>query len=112
CGDKDLSRGRGIAMEKVVPGGEGWEIYRFSFPSGAMSGKAMLLGSDGLPIFVVTESGGVAGIYKPAQLGVQDGDPAPLTRVGEWRAMQTGTSNPQGPVGEATVTGAAMTADG
>jgi hypothetical protein len=111
CGDKDLVRDRGIAMEKVVPDGEGWEIYRFSFPSGKMNGKAMLLGTDGLPIFVVTESGGVAGIYKPSQLGAQDGDAAPLTRVGEWRAMQTGTPNPLGAVGEGTVTGAAMTAD-
>jgi hypothetical protein len=111
CGDKDLVRERGIAMEKVVPDGAGWEIYRFSFPSGKLSGKAMLLGSDGLPIFVITESAGVAGIYKPAQLGPEDGEAAPLTRVGEWRAMQTGTPNPQGAVGEGTVTGAAMTAD-
>jgi hypothetical protein len=111
CGDTDRSR-QSIAMEKVVPGADGWEIYRFSFPDGAkLQAKAMLLGADGLPIFLAEESPGVTGIFKPAQLGQQGGSPAPLTRVGQWTPLQTGTSNPQGAAGQSTVTGAAMTAD-
>jgi hypothetical protein len=111
CGDPDQTR-RSIALEKVVPEGAGWEIYRFSFPSGSLQAKAMLLTATGLPIFLAAESG-VTGIYTTSQLPQQNNqDPLALQRVGEWKPMQTGTPNPQGPVGEATVTGAAMTADG
>src|SRR5690606_9032490 len=85
CGDADQSR-PSIALEKVVPGGSGWEIYRFSFPSGEkLQAKAMLLTADGLPIFLAAESGGTTGIFTAPQLPQQNNsDPLPLVRAGEW----------------------------
>jgi hypothetical protein len=112
CGDPDLNR-ETIAMEKVVPGAGGWEIYRFSFPSGQkLSAKAMLLGPGGVPIFFATESTGVTGVYTVTALPAPNNQPgAALTKVYDWTAEQTGTPTSV-PGGESTVTGAAVSPDG
>ena len=112
CGDTDLNRAT-IAMEKVVPGGSGWEIYRFTFPEAAkLNAKAMLLGTGGLPIFLATDASGVTGIFTAAALP-PDGDTtgSPLTRAGDWTAKDTGTPTPVAG-GVSTVTGAALSPDG
>jgi hypothetical protein len=108
CGDPAKDRER-IAMEKVVPDGEGAEIYRFSYPSGALDAKAMVLGASGTPVIFADEGAGVTGIYTVAQLGQDDGDAVPMTRAGQWSPMQTGTP---GGGGGTAVTGAATSPDG
>jgi hypothetical protein len=112
CGDVELNR-QSVALEKVVPNGAGWEIYRFAFPNGPLNAKAMLVDSTGLPIFLAPEAGGVTGIFTAPQLPQQNNqEPLALVRAGQWEPVQTGTPNPQGPVGETVVTGAAMSPDG
>jgi hypothetical protein len=112
-GDKDGSR-KTIAVHKIAPGAAAAVINRMTYPDGAKHAAAFLLGPEDVPIILANVSGkpGVS-LYKPTKALVpNDATGTALEKVGEFAPTATGTSNPAGPVGASSVTGAAKSPDG
>jgi hypothetical protein len=104
-----------IAVWKVAPEGRTGTLYRFTYPDGAVPEvQAMVLGGDGLPVFVTKNAGGAASVYLPA--GTLDaatgGKATTLKKAGQFTPQKTGTANKLGPAGQTPVTGGATSPDG
>jgi hypothetical protein len=113
-GDESHSRST-VAM--IILGGPGVpSVHRLRYPDGPHDAKAMLLGSDGVPLIITAEPNGPAGVYRPvrsltATVAEQPADSIPLLKVGEVALPASNTGG--GPVGAGPiVTGGATTADG
>jgi hypothetical protein len=103
-----------IAVWKMTPEGKG-TIYRFSYPDGTVPEvQAMVLGGDGLPVFVTKNASGPATVYVPT--GTLDaatgGRSVTLRKAGQFTPQKTGTANKLGPAGQTPVTGGATSPDG
>jgi hypothetical protein len=111
-GDNQKKRERIALWSMPVDGSKGPVIHRVSYPDAQFDAEALLINGDGTPI-VITKIGGKAGLYAPAAALKSNNDtPVPMKSVGEVTLPKTDTSNPFGPLGRLTVTGAAMSPDG
>jgi hypothetical protein len=103
-----------IGLWKIPVNKSQGTLYHFTFPQGdgPYDADAMLIGSNGSPIFITYPLTGPAGIYVPTTAPNPSGASVPLTKAGQFTPENTGTSNKLGPPGRLVVTGGAVSPDG
>jgi len=101
-----------VALWRITPDRSDIAIYRFTYPDQPHDAEALIVEPDGTPVIITKEVDGTSGIYIPDGELVE-GDPIPLTLVGEVTFEATGTEgNLLGLVGQRLATGAALSPDG
>ncbi|WP_415647797.1 hypothetical protein [Stackebrandtia soli] len=107
-----------IALHEVSLDGATNNVYRFVYPDGAVHDtEALLLGPDGVPIFV-TKDPGAPVLYRPTaglDQALDKDNPLPLEEIGTLAIAQTETSGGPEILGDAVstlMTGGAVSADG
>jgi hypothetical protein len=109
-GDNDKSR-RTVAIELLTETGSA-RLFRFAYPDGAHDAEALLLDRAGKPYIVTKEPLGASGVYTPTGVPAA-GATTPLRKVTTVQMSPSGTAGgPVGVVGQLTVTGGAVSADG
>jgi hypothetical protein len=103
-----------IGLWKIPVNKSQGTLYHFTFPQGdgPYDSDALLIGSNGSPIFVTYPLTGPAGIYVPTAAPNPSGANVPLRKAGQFTPENTGTSNKLGPPGRLVVTGGAVSPDG
>jgi hypothetical protein len=101
-----------IALWSLAPGAREPVIHRLTYPDGnPRDAEAILLNGDGTPVIVTKQPGGE--VYVPdGPLVPRTTEGVKLRSVGKFAATKTGTPNPLSFIGEATVTGGAVSLDG
>jgi hypothetical protein len=113
CGDKDSSRST-IAIHKAAAGTKKMTTFRMAYSDNTKrNSKAFVIDGDSLPIIFADISGGVE-LFKPtgqlvADAKAGDANLPKLASKGTFKPPATGTSDAGS---EATITGAAKSADG
>jgi len=113
----NTARRETVALISLDPATGAGDLYRMTYPSGARDGETLLIGRDGVPLFVSKALFGASTVYRPADgktlTDLASPGPNPLEEVGVLRLGPTDT--PGGPLagGSSTlITGGAVSADG
>ncbi|MGW0025844.1 hypothetical protein [Rhodococcus sp. NPDC003383] len=113
----NTARRETVALISLDPATGAGDLYRMTYPSGARDGETLLIGRDGVPLFVSKALFGASTVYRPADgktlTDLASPGPNPLEQVGVLRLGPTDT--PGGPLagGSSTlITGGAVSADG
>lgn len=113
----NAARRETVALISLDPATGAGDLYRLTYPTGARDGETLLIGRDGVPLFVSKALFGASTVYRPADgktlTDLASPGPNPLEQVGVLRLGPTDT--PGGPLagGSSTlITGGAVSADG
>ncbi|HTJ34014.1 MAG TPA: hypothetical protein VL738_12355 [Dactylosporangium sp.] len=101
-----------IALWTLAPGAKSMKIHRLRYPDGVpRDAEALLIDGAGRPIIVTKDPGGE--VYRlDTPLPTDNAEGAPLTLVGHFAPTHSGTDNPLGFIGNALITGGAVSPDG
>jgi hypothetical protein len=101
-----------IALWTLQPGAKSMKIHRLRYPDGVpRDAEALLVDGAGRPVIVTKDPGGE--VYRlDTPLPTDNAQGAPLTLVGHFTPTHSGTDNPLGFIGDALITGGAVSPDG